>query len=61
MFLRGLHIKKSSEKPNCCGGSVRDDELVGGTMFIFECCPSYKQNMFIILALGYKMCLVMSV
>lgn len=60
MFLRGLHIKKSSEKPNCCGGSVRDDEW-GGTMFIFECCPSYKQNTFIILALGYKMCSVMSV
>lgn len=61
MFLSGLHIVKSGEKPNRCGASVRGDELVGEAMFTFKYCPSYKQNMFIILVLGYKMYLVMSV
>lgn len=61
MFLSGLHLGKASEKPYCCGGSVRGDELVSQAMFIFKYCPSYEQNRFVILTLGYKKSLVMSV
>lgn len=61
MFLSGLHVEKSSEKPNCCGDSVRRDELVGQAMFIFKYYPSNEQKRFVILTLGYKKSLVMSV
>jgi len=36
MFLSGLHIEISSEKPNYCRGSVRGDELVGEARFLFS-------------------------
>lgn len=61
MVLRGWNTGKSSERLNCCRGSVRVDELVDEAMFIFKWCPSCKQNAFIILVLASKMCLIMSV
>lgn len=61
MVLSGVHTGKSRERFNCCRGSVTVDELVGEAMFIFRCCPCYKQNAFIILALASKLCLIMSV
>lgn len=61
MVLSGLHIGKSSERLNCCRGSVRGDELVGEAMFISKCCPSFRQNSFIILVLASRMCLITSV